>query len=115
MVPPFSCFDLQLKTKNYPQYRSPRAQRTLVVNSPCAAAIPAPGALLNSAARPPTLPGTSALPAHTFLSPDTHAPDCSEENAAARSAALRGPAPARELLHRPAPTQQGTRQCRLTS
>src|SRR5258708_15894301 len=98
MVPLFSCFDLQLKTKNYPQYRSPRAQRTLVVNLPCAAAIPAPDAPPNSAARPPTLPGSSALPAHTFLCPDTHPPDCSEENPPAPTPPLPYPPPASELL-----------------
>src|SRR5438874_11932016 len=80
-------------------------------NSPCAAAIPAPGAPMRTAARSRWLPGSSASPANTSLFPDTRGPDCSAENGAAHSVWHPLPVAATESLDRNCPARSCTRQC----
>src|SRR5271155_2373662 len=82
------------------------------LNSPCAAAIPAPGVPANTAARFAALPRSTAAPARTSLFPDTRGPGCSAGNAAARNAALPRRVPAKEWLRQSGSAQSDTRQYR---
>src|SRR6266853_465381 len=71
-----------------------------------------PGERAHSAARFQSLPGSSAWPANTFLSPGTRGPDCSAENGAARNAWHRSPAATTESPDRNCPARSCRRQCR---
>src|SRR5271168_2775021 len=82
------------------------------LNSPCAAAIPAPGVPANTAARFAALPRSTVAPARTSLFPDTRGPGCNGENGAVRNAAPPRRVPATEWLRQSGSAQSDTRQYR---
>src|ERR1700722_9812329 len=103
---------------------SPRSPKTFkpsnvqtfqpAVNSPFCVANPTPPAPTHTAAQSTATAENTQSPSRTSLCPDTPAPNCSAENAAAHTAPLPPPAPATESPDRTGPAQSNKRQCRCT-